>query len=73
MTRKSSTLTLYRAVEIAEGFGYGETASEQERLQAWQYLIDTGHAWKLQGFFGRTAERLIESGICTAAKIKGAK
>lgn len=36
-----------------------------EETAAWQYLIDTGLAWRLQGMFGRTAKRLIDDGICT--------
>ena len=60
------------AVGIAEGFieNPGKTNEERERIavQAWQVLIDTGLAWKLQGWFGRTATRLIEDGICTKAK-----
>ena len=51
----------YDAVMIAEGV---EPASYSEQLAAWQHLIDTGVCWKLQGFFGRTAKRLIEEGIC---------
>ena len=55
----------YRAVEIAEGFG--EPAdSEEEQIAAWQHLIDSGLAWKLQGRFGRTAASLIDSGVCHA-------
>ena len=34
-------------------------------VQAWQYLIDSGHAWTLQGWYGRTAMSLIDDGICT--------
>ena len=40
-------------------------AENEEELEAWQYLIDTGMAWKLQGWFGRTAKRLIDEGYCT--------
>lgn len=58
--------TPYLATSYAEGFGEGEGASEDQQLEAWQYLINSGLAWKLQGWFGRTAERLIESGQCIA-------
>jgi len=51
----------FRAVGIAEGFI--ETNNEQEVIEAWQYLVNSGLAWKLQGWFGRTAEQLIESGL----------
>jgi hypothetical protein len=57
----------FTAVSIAEGFCGGENASEEEQLEAWQYLIDTGAAWSLQGWFGRTAKRLIEQGLCHEA------
>lgn len=55
----------YTAVGLAEGFI--EAKSEDQVIQAWQYLIDTGMAWSLQGWFGRTARDLIEQGICTEA------
>ena len=50
----------YTAVGIAEGFIDAE--SEDQYLAAWQYLVDTGLAWRLQGWFGRTAAALIEHG-----------
>ncbi|CAB4190468.1 hypothetical protein UFOVP1207_75 [uncultured Caudovirales phage] len=50
----------YNAVGIAEGFV--EADSEEQVLEAWQYLVDTGMAWKLQGWFGRTAQQLINQG-----------
>ena len=38
---------------------------EDTVLEAWQSLIDSGVVWMLQGFYGRTATRLIEQGLCT--------
>ena len=52
----------FNAVGIAEGFI--EAESEDQIIEAWQTLIDSGLAWKLQGWFGRTASKLIEQGIC---------
>lgn len=52
------------AVGIAEG--WIEADSGEQMIEAWQTLIDTGLAWQLQGWFGRTAMRLIDEGICTA-------
>ena len=37
--------------------------NEQEIIDAWQYLHDTGLAYDLQGWFGRTARDLINKGI----------
>lgn len=51
----------FTATGIAEGFV--EAKDEQEVIDAWQHLVDTGLAWKLQGWFGRTATQLIEEGI----------
>ena len=50
----------YEAVGLAEGFIEG---TEKEQINAWQYLVDTGMAWTLQGWFGRTAQMLINDGI----------
>tara|TARA_Y100000034_G_C6550969_1_gene238047 strand:+ start:179 stop:448 length:270 start_codon:yes stop_codon:yes gene_type:complete len=50
----------YEAVGLAEGFIEG---TNEEVINAWQYLVNTGLAWQLQGFFGRTAKALIEEGI----------
>ena len=52
----------YNAVGIAEGFI--ECNNEKTIIKAWQYLIDTGLAFKLQGSFGRMAVDLINQGIC---------
>jgi len=55
-------LTGYMATAYAEGFCEGEGASKDEQLTAWQWLHDTKLAYKLQGFFGRTANSLLENG-----------
>lgn len=59
-----TTWTQYDAVAAAEGFD-GIEHDEETLLSAWQYLIDTGLAWQLQGWFGRTAANLIDQGLCT--------
>jgi hypothetical protein len=55
-------MNTYNAVGIAEGFI--EAESEDQIIEAWQTLIDTGLVWQLQGWFGRRALHLIEEGIC---------
>ena len=49
------------AVGLAEG--WIEAENEQQVVDAWQYLHDTGLAYDLQGWFGRTARDLINEGI----------
>ena len=56
-----TTMDTFTAVGLAEGFI--EADSEQQIIDAWQTLHDTGLAYKLQGFFGRTAQNLIAQGV----------
>ena len=51
----------FNAIGIAEGFM--EAESEEQWIEAWQHLVDTGLVWQLQGSFGRTATALIEQGV----------
>lgn len=60
-------MTPYLACAIAEGFCEGEGATEEQQIEAWQYIINTGLWKQLQGFYGRTAHALIEQGICQPA------
>lgn len=55
-------ITDYTAVGVAEGWLDAE--SEEEVIASWQHLINTGLAWRLQGWFGRTAQTLITTGVC---------
>ena len=43
-------------------FETGE-ATEEQVIELFQYLVDTGLAWSLQGTYGRTAEALLEAGV----------
>ena len=53
----------FDAAMVAEGVEEVET--EEEFIEAYQYLIDTGVVWQLQGSFGRTAMALIDQGYCS--------
>ncbi len=58
-------MTPYIACSIAEGFA-DEEPTVDEQHDAWQYLVDTGLCWTLQGWYGRQAEDLIERGLIKA-------
>jgi len=55
-----NSMDLKTAIHIIE---VDEGASEEEELAAWQWLLDEGHVWRLQGRYGRTAVQLIEAGV----------
>ena len=56
-------MTTYDACAIIEGFD-GEDHTEDDIIEAFQFLIDDGIIWRLQGFYGRAAKQLIDNGVC---------
>lgn len=57
------SISTYDACAIIEGFD-GEEHDEEEIIDAFQALIDSGVVWQLQGFYGRSAADLINAGLC---------
>jgi hypothetical protein len=53
----------FDCVSAIIAFEQGEL-DETETIELFQHLIDTGLAWTLQGFYGRTAASLIQDGVC---------
>ncbi len=47
-----------RIIEFETG-----TATEEQVIELFQYLVDTGLAWSLQGSYGRIAQNWIENGL----------
>ena len=41
---------------------------DDEMVELFQHLVDSGLAWELQGSYGRTAAALIEAGEITAPR-----
>jgi hypothetical protein len=50
-------------VDFITAYEAGET-DEQETIEGFQRLIDSGIVWQLQGSYGRMAMALIDAGYC---------
>lgn len=77
LTRKGSLVEMYMNNETDNtwnrshlgfilGYEQGDLRSQDELVSGFQAMIDDGTVWKLQGSYGRTAQRLIEMGLCHA-------
>lgn len=51
----------------------GGVLTEDEVIDGFQFLVDTGMARQLQGSYGRMAEALIEAGYVTPAESEVAR
>ena len=65
MTKKTS-LTKDEVVDLIIRYE-SEGLDEADAVRLFQHLIDTGMVWGLQGFYGRAAMAMIDSGLCTRA------
>jgi hypothetical protein len=63
MNKKTKTVKSYDTLTGIMEFESGEMDQDQI-VEFFQHLIDTGTVWHLQGCYGRTAASLIESGYC---------
>lgn len=66
LVQASKTAAAMPSVDDIMSYEQGDM-SEDDTVTFFQGLIDSGMAWKLQGSYGRTAQSLIEAGVCHAA------
>lgn len=55
-------------VEKIIAYESGDMQTQEEMVEFFQDLINSGQAWSLQGHYGRTAQALIDQGYCQVAK-----
>lgn len=60
MAKKKPIQERFNIWDVEDPEGAGMT--EQDFIDMFQYLVDTGKVWKLQGWYGRTAQDLLDAG-----------
>lgn len=60
-------VTEFDQVGFIMAFEDGEL-DDDEIVEGFQGLIDTGIVWKLQGIYGRIANQLIDQDLCSVAQ-----
>ncbi len=63
--KQNQTNIVSDIVDLIIRFEAGQL-EEEEVIVLFQKLIDSGWVWKLQGSYGRTAQALIDAGLCTS-------
>jgi hypothetical protein len=63
--RTTQSATKFNMLDFIMDYEAGEL-DEEQTVDGFQHLIDSGTAWQLQGHYGRTAFALIDAGHCTA-------
>lgn len=58
-------MTLEKIMKYEEG-----DLNDDEVIELFQELVDTGLAWRLQGHYGRMAHTMIEAGLLTIGETK---
>ena len=66
-SKEYKNLTPYDACANVEGFA-DHDVTQEEAQASWQYLLDTGQCWTLQGWYGRTVTQLLEDGLLLPPK-----
>lgn len=60
----------YKEMSMSDMFQltWNDPKDDKEALAFWQKLVDTGYAWKLEGWFGCKAATMISEGVISRAK-----